>query len=375
MWTITGWYEEARREAAQNADFCRRWAEHVLTGYERSLPGVARTEVVSRLHNSNVQRLAAVPDLTKYPELRGMRDLVDAQWRGTRDGAGLTDGQWAANCDGLHYYHRNLESLAGGGQGCSYVFFPESDHGPILANNLDSTPEEPFGEPAWIALSEHLIYGGVSCGIYCDEQSPETFPAPIWRLAGRYCRTTDEATEFLTRYKHFWGPGNGILIDRDMNVAMVEKSACRIGVRHSPDGFGFITAMTMHEPSMKAYLADRQAASLKARGLPEECADTAYWRGAGRRHDLMNELLEEARESPTLEGLRRFIQFRDPRRGQVCYNGEILFPGGPPCEHTLRTTIWLLREGRAMWWAKEGDTPSFENRMPDLDYKDVWLWD
>ena len=64
----------------------------------------------------------------------------------------------------------------------------------------------------------------------------------------------------------------------------------------------------------------------------------------------------------------------DPERGQVCYNGEIFFPGGPSSEFTLRTSLWLLREGRAMWWAKDGDTPSFENRKEDVSYSDVWLW-
>jgi len=179
----------------------------------------------------------------------------------------------------------------------------------------------------------------------------------------------------LERYNHFWGPGNMIVIDRDKNVAMIEKSACRIGVRRSPDGFGFITAMTAEEPGMRAYLADRRAASLEARGLPEECADTAYWRGADQRHELMSELLDEARQEPTLEKLRSIIQFRDEERGQVCYNGEILFPGGPPCEYTLRTTIWLLAEGRALWWAKEGDKPSFQNRKPDVEFSEVFLWD
>ena len=179
----------------------------------------------------------------------------------------------------------------------------------------------------------------------------------------------------LERYNHFWGPGNVLLIDRNKDVAIVEKSACRMGVRRSSDGFAFVTAMTATEPSMKAFLAGRRAASLKSRNLPEDCADTAYWNGADRRHLLMEELLEEAKGDPTLDRLRRIIQFRDPERGRVCYNGDILFPGGPPCEYTLRTTIWLLREGRAMWWAKEGDTPSFENRQANTSYPDAWTWD
>ena len=75
------------------------------------------------------------------------------------------------------------------------------------------------------------------------------------------------------------------------------------------------------------------------------------------------------------KGLRRIIQYRDPQRGVVCYDGEPLRPGGIPIAYTLRTTIWLLREGRAIWGAREGDTPSFANRKEDLYFQDALRWD
>jgi hypothetical protein len=155
---------------------------------------------------------------------------------------------------------------------------------------------------------------------------------------------------------------------------MIEKTACRMGVRRSSDGFGFITAMTAEEPGMRGYHAERRAASLKARGLPDPCNDTRYWAGAERRRLLMNSLLEEARRDPTLETLRAFIQFRDPRRGYVCYNGETFHPEDLPVEFTLRTTIWTLREGAALWWAKEGDTASFDNPKPPVSFTGAWAW-
>jgi hypothetical protein len=52
-----------------------------------------------------------------------------------------------------------------------------------------------------------------------------------------------------------------------------------------------------------------------------------------------------------------------------------LFPGGPQLEYTLKTEIFLLREGRALWWAKEGERASFENRKEDVKFSEVWLWD
>ena len=375
MWTIQDSYEQARRRAERQSEQLKKMADFRFSLYVNQLSGTPRHEIRLILEASNRRRLEAVPDPSLYPELRGMRELIEAEWRGIRDGAGLSPDQWAVHCDGGFYGHRYI---AAGRKPpparCSYVFFPRSDRGPILANNLDSSPDEPFGAPGWPAMSEHLITGGVSSGIWFDEESPEIFPAPVSRLVARYCRNTDEAVEMYERYNLFWGPGNLIVIDRDGNVAMIEKSACRIGVRRSPDGFGFITAMTAEEPGMNAFLADRRSYSLKARGLAPDCDDAAYWAGADRRRGLMNELLDEARENPTLEKLRRFIQFRDPRRGLVCYNGDPL-PGGKPMEHTIRTTIWLLREGRAMWWAIEGDKPSFENPREDVEFKDVLLWE
>lgn len=375
MWTIGSSYEQSRRKAVRQAVQICKMADFRLSIYEKQCPGLSRQEIGRMLDRSNRQRLDAVPDLKQYPELRGMRDLLEAEWRGTRDGAGLTPEQSAVTSDSGFYGHRYI---AAGRKPpparCSYVFFPRSDRGPILANNLDSSPDEPFGAPGWPAMSEHLITGGVSSGVWFDEESPEIFPAPVSRLVARYCRNTDEAVEMYTRYNLFWGPGNLIVVDRDCNVAMIEKSACRIGVRRSPDGFGFITAMTAEEPGMNAFLEDRRAHSLKARGLPADCDDAAYWAGADKRRGLMNELLDEARANPTLETLQRFIQFRDPRRGLVCYNGDPL-PSGKPVEHTIKTTIWLLREGIAQWWAIEDGKPSFENRKEDIRFKDVWLWE
>ena len=109
------------------------------------------------------------------------------------------------------------------------------------------------------------ISGGVSSGVYKDEKTPEIFPAPVYELVARYCRNTDEAVEMLTRYNHFWGPTNLLVADRQSNVAMIEKSACRIGTRRRNDGFGFITAMTAEEPGMRAFLADRRAAQQNSR--------------------------------------------------------------------------------------------------------------
>ncbi len=100
MWTIDSWYREARAAAEAEADFLRKMADLRLGTLESHVPGMKRDEIVRHLQEVNRQRLNAVPDLAKYPELRGMRELIDASWRGARDGAGLDDTRWASHCDG-----------------------------------------------------------------------------------------------------------------------------------------------------------------------------------------------------------------------------------------------------------------------------------
>jgi hypothetical protein len=379
MWTTADWYAEARALAATNRDLVLN-----MTGLrlefikEGQAPAEEARQGLLRFHK---ERFDAVPDLTRYPELRGIRELLLAENRGIRDGAGLDDLQLAGYVSGSAYYHRFVQNAprpstqATGKAHCSYIYFPRSDRGPLLANNLDTSPKEMFGKPVWPAGNEFVIMGGVSSGIFMDEQSPEIFPAPVYKLISRYCRNAPEAVEMLTRYNHFWGPCNRLVTDRQGRTAMIEKSACRIGVRWSPDGFGFITAMTAEDPGMNAFLADRRAASVKARGLPPGNSDEPYWAKQDARRLLMNELLAEARKNPTYEVMRQFIQFRDPVRGNVCGFGERCIPDGPESEFTIRTMIFELRAARAHWWAQEGNTPSWKRPMPDECFPDVLPWD
>ena len=374
MWTADGWYGEARDASEVKAWWYQQTADFLLENYARELLGMSREQIGELLAGFNQKRLDAAPDCATYPELRGMRELIAAQWRGTKDGAGLDDAQAAVMADSQYYLKRYVYAARNAAQ-CSTIFFPTSDHGPLWGVNLDTSPDEPYGPPEWPAVNEHLLLGGVSSGVYLDEESPEIFPAPVFRLVGRYCRTADEAVELLSRYNHFWGPGNLLVADRGRGVAMIEKSACRIGVRRSPDGFAFITAMTAQHPDMNAFLADRRAASLVHRGLPDPCADTRYWDAQDNRRSIMDRLLDEAREEPTLGGMRAMLQYRG-EDGVVCDNGDVLFPGDPPIEHTIRTHIVCLAEARSLWWSRDNErgTPSWQNRREDVAFEDVLLW-
>jgi hypothetical protein len=375
MWTIQSWYDDGYR-AAKASPHMRDRAEHLLRTYAKVMPGETRESIGRVLAEHNRKRLAATPDLTTYPELRGLREFIAAGWRGTRDGAEMDEAQAAAAADGLNYMHREFYAkLTPSPACCSVVYYHASDHGALLGVNLDTDIHEPYGPPEWPLHNEHLVCGGVSSGVFLDEVSPEIFPAPVFTLMERYSRTAEEAVELLTRYKLFWGPGNFLVADRKGRVAMIEKSACRIGVRWSHDGFGFVTAMTAEHPEMHAYLEDRRQASLAPRGLTAPCADTRYWALQDTRRAIMNRLLDAARKAPTLESLRALMQYRGPD-GMVCDNGDVLSPGDPPLEFTIKTQIVCLSEGRALWWTRDNETgaPSWEHPMPEVTFTDVLLW-
>jgi len=375
MWTVESWYQEAYAQAKANPQQRER-AEHILHTYMAAMPGESRESVGRILAEYNNRRLAAAPDYGTYPELRGTPELIAASWKGAQDGGEMDDAQAAVNAGGLYYYHRELSGgLAKQAAHCSVVYFHTSDHGALLGVNLDTVPSEPYGPPGWPLMNEHLVSGGVSSGVFLDEESPEIFPAPVFKLVGRYCRTAEEAVEILTRYNLFWGPGNFLVADRNGHVAMIEKSACRIGVRWSHDGFGFVTAMSAEDPGMNAYLADRRAASVEARELPNPCADTRYWDAQDNRRRIMNRLIAEAKKAPTLEAMRGIMQYRGDD-GVVCDNGDVLFPGDPPIEYTIKTDIVCLSEARAQWWTRDNETgtPSWENQRPDIQYQDVLCW-
>ncbi len=367
-WNPQGWYEYGYRSGSSRADWFHRFSTHCLNHYRRCLPGLSDAEIITRLRESNRRRLAAEPERTKYPETVGLADLIRAEWRGIRDGAGLSEDLWEVYCDKNFLYQREIRNLSlqpSPGR-CTYVYFPQSESGPLLAFNLDSSPKEPFGAPDWPGLNEHLFFGTVSSGVFLDETSPEIFPVPIARLMGRFCGNTKEAVELLSRYCLFWGPCNALLVDDQHNVAMLEKSACRIGVRYSEDGYGYITSMTAEAPEFRAFLDDRRNVSLERRGLDKNCTDVRFWAEADHRRKLIGRLLEEAKANPTFETLRSIMQHRSSL-GRVCYNGDDL-GGGLKVEHTLRTAIWNLKKRTAIWWGRSGDTPSFETKPRSVTY-------
>ena len=51
------------------------------------------------------------------------------------------------------------------------IWMIQPDHGPLFSSNLDTDIHEPYTDPIWPTFNEHLLMGGVSSGVFLDEES------------------------------------------------------------------------------------------------------------------------------------------------------------------------------------------------------------
>ncbi len=315
-------------------------------------------EAVHRVVREYHQRLDAMPSTTAYPELRGMRECVLAYNRGIVDATGAAEQDVIVNINFLHTCTAALQrssalhagsNLSDAPPGCTLVYFPTSDRGPLVANNNDATANYAHrNDPAWIVANRAgLILGTVSSGIFDDELSPESFPAPVFLMAQEMCGTTSEAVELLTRLNLFWGPCNALVADCRGNSAVIEKSTCRFAVRPSPDGFAATTEMAAEDPTFKRYLWQTRDRSLRARGMTHDSPDMAYWKACERRSARLLNLVDHARLDPQLAAMERIIYDHTGAPDQVHMDGSKCHPDQEAGEWSLRTTIWAINERRA----------------------------
>lgn len=290
--------------------------------------------------------------------MRGMRECVVAYNLGLAEGSGVSLDDVMLRANYLHAIHSNLGKKPGDaaafadcGTGCTLVYFPRSDRGPLVANNNDGTARwAHHNPPEWIVANRAgLILGTVSSGIFDDEISPEQFPAPAFLMTYELCGTTSEAVDLLTRLNLFWGPCNTLVADRHGNSAIIEKSTCRNGVRKSNDGFSATTEMSAEEPEFKKYLWETRERSVQKRGIGHDCADWAYWLACERRSARLLKLTAAASSEPTYEQIERIIYDHTGEVDQVHMDGTKCHPDQSDPEWSLRTTIWIVNEQRAVY--------------------------
>jgi hypothetical protein len=317
-----------------------------------------KEEAVAQAVKDYKRRLDAVPSAAKYPELVGMRECVLAYHKGVSDGAGVALDDVMIRANFLTMVTRALRvstpqagDQATGQPGCTLVYFPESDRGPLLANNQDGTARYAHtNPPGWIVANKAgIILGTVSSGLYNDDVSPEEFPAPVFMMVYEQCTTTAQVTDLLTKLTLFWGPCNLLIADKQGNSAVIEKSTCRHGLRKSSDGFIATTEMSAEEPAYKKFLWEKRVSSLAPRGLDKTSVDWAYWKACETRSSRLMSQVEKAKQAPTHEKIQEIIYENTGQVEQVHMTGMPCHPEQKPedCEWSLRTTIWALNQGGA----------------------------
>jgi len=319
--------------AAGEANFT--WAR---TAY----PAIGDLDLSEELVRFSRERMESDLDLAKYPECRGLREVVDSERKGFAD---VCDDPFLAalQYDWFWYVSRRLKVRFVGkspppSQCTDFWFADTKEGGPVHGSNRDDVlfrygagfreSNLPATGPAEERFEAITCVGGVSSACYCDDEPECLFPVNVdWVLPDEI---TDlrEYMAFLERYREFWGPGNRIYVDRDLDFAAVEKANVRMGVRYTT-GFSAITACAYLTPEMNAFKKERDRLSFEARGWPEDDnTDKRFWGGCERRYRRLLDLVEqEYRRGATLIGAAHIaLDHAVPAPDRVCVAGEKCHP-------------------------------------------------
>jgi hypothetical protein len=242
--------------------------------------------------------------------------------------------------------------------------------GPLYGRNWDVTNDPSFDtKPPRLGPDgkRRLWTKGVSCATLCDDEPEQTFPLNAWQVLPEDCRKLPDVVDFLTRYADWWGPGNGVLVDEDLNCVAYEKANCKVGWRYSNDGTAAVTACAQIIPEIKAHRDRCHAHSLEIRGYDETSPDFKYWAGAEKRyHRLLKLVKEAAARGPTLADMAAIVtDHAVPYPDRVCIAGESCDPSitSDVAEWTMRSRAAVL-EGpnrRTLFYRVEGKKPCYES--------------
>lgn len=335
------------------------------------LIGWPTEKVVAEVRAYHRERMEAVPDLTVYPELRGYRDMLDAEERGYREG-GIDDATIAL-MKTLGFW-RDTRLLAQTGRAyfvlptpekCRVVYVPASDVGAIRAKNVDDPmtyfkpyPPTPDGTP-W-PFPHPLMFDGVGSGLHIDEVPVEIFPVNPHELCKEYCTTVPDATEFMVRYNEFWAGQNLIIHDYHGNSMAFEKTRRRVAVRKpNVQGISFITGMGALDPGIRQFQREQRQKFLDQQGWTwDDSPDGRFFQLSERTWDRLAQHVDELSMNPSFDNLKQVMEQRDPEC-PMCLTGAKNHPTETVTGYTLIMDIWNLDRKtlhRRQW---RGDVPVF----------------
>ena len=307
--SVTEAYDRGRKMARQrlamdiehsmNRDFI--WARNAYLSAED-------LDFVDALITFSRERIASDLDLTKYPECRGMREVVEAMRKGFTDV--ITDPAKAAYClDWYWFVSRRLNTHYVGkaplpAQCTDFWFADTREGGPIHGSNRDDLlfgyqgieyhkKNIPHGVMKSSTFTGVSCIGGASSAVLCDEEPECLFPVELGWIIPDGITDVREYVGYLDQYKEFWGPGNQLWTDPRMNFAALEKANVRMGVRYST-GCCAITACSYLIPEMNAFKKERDLLSYRVRGWDvNDNPDKAYWEGDESRYRRLLDLVQK----------------------------------------------------------------------------------
>lgn len=218
------------------------------------------------------RKMRSLPDLSVFPELRGIDQYLDDEARGFADGAQIDIRDVYLG----RYWKVMLWHACGFPPGlgrppinCTEAVMVGCPGGTVIAHGWDdqmawytpeSFPPSP-PEPKVTVVSEAPVspvrgyrwWGGlnekglaISCGGGAEYEYEEPldesfFPVPWGDMLMASCATVEEGLELLTRYKEYWGPCNNMLVDANGDWALIEKSRHDLHAARGRGGFAVTT--------------------------------------------------------------------------------------------------------------------------------------
>lgn len=362
--------KEAKSNLHKEMDVNLQWTR-------RNYPASRHLDYLGEVIKLDRERMQNRPNLRKYPETNGLPDLLIAERKGFLEGCDGGERELAFHYTWSFFVSRRLNTRyigsAAGADRCTAVFIRDSkEGGPLSGQNIDNyrcpeledwiKPPQKGPDGKW-----KLLIGGASSAVLCDEEPQEMFPVDVWAILPTDCKKIADIVEFLRRYSDFWGPGNFILADEELNAVALEKSNCRLGARFSQDGTAAVTACSYLIPEMKTFKEERSRRSLEIRGWDETCLDWVYWKGCDARYRRLLKLTEEAsRRGATLDDMGQILtDHAVPFPDRICLAGERCLPTltDTDTNWTLTSEARVLKgpNRRTLFWRVEGNTPCYKN--------------
>lgn len=334
------------------------------------LLGWPKEKVVAEVRAYHRERLDAVPDLTRYPELRGYRDLLMEEQRGMIDAG--ADEDTIALAGTLHFW-RDTRLLQQTGRGwhapvmpekCRVLYAPETDEGALHAKNVDDPltywkPRPPYPKGAKWPYPHPLIFDGVGSGLHIDEIPPEIFPVEVRSLCMEHCTTVEAATEFMVRYNYFWSSQNLLIHDTRGNSMAFEKTRCRVATRKpNAKGVNFINGMGALDPGIRDHQRRMRAKHLEQAGQGPDSMEALYFKFCEAKWNNMAKYVEQVSDNPTLESVNWLMEQRDPS-GPMCLTGKKVHPDEKVSGCTLVMDIWFIDKKKLHRRQWRGNTPAY----------------